>query len=51
MVLCWKGRAGAMSIRQLAPKIHVDVSGHMGHYYIQEDAKFTVYRVEERLSV
>ena len=23
----------------------------MGHYYIQEDAKFTVYRVEERLGV
>ena len=51
MVLCWKGCAEAMSIKQLAPKIHVDVSGHMGHYYIQEDAKPNVYRVEERLGV
>ena len=34
-----------------SPQIHVDASWHMGHYYIQEDAKFTVYRVEERLGV
>ena len=40
-----------MSIKQLAPKMHVDASGHMGHYYIQEDAKSNVYKVEERLGV
>ena len=48
---CWKGCAEAMSIKQLAPKMHVDASGHMGHYYIQEDAKSNVYKVEERLGV
>ena len=33
------------------PEMHVDASGHMGHYYIQEDVKSNVYRVEEKLGV